>query len=355
MGTLPLIEVQRRQARQALPPEVVAYVEAGSWAEITAGEAVDAWRQIRLRPRVLRDVSRPDLSTTILGAPLAAPLLSAPSAYHGLLHPDGEVATAAGVAAAGTLLVLSSRSSAGIEEVAAAAGAWWYQVYVLADRVLTAQLVKRAARAGAGALVLTGDTPVTGTKPRAPAIPLPAGLRHANTGRHMAAGVLADEGAALAATTQDASVGPEAIGWLADLSGLPVLVKGVLRDDDAAMCIEAGAAGLIVSNHGGRQLDQAVATADALVEVVEAAAGRVPVIVDGGVHDGVAALSALALGASAVMVGRPVQWALAAGGAAGVEQLFAELSADLRRAMVLAGAGTLADLGRSLVWADPGR
>ncbi|MCU4186034.1 alpha-hydroxy-acid oxidizing protein [Acidiferrimicrobium sp. IK] len=350
MGVLQLIEEQRRAALATVPAEVADYVAAGSWAEISAGEAVRAWQRVRLRPRVLRDVADLRTATTIMGSDLAAPILAAPSAYHGLLHPDGEVATAAGVAAGGGLMVLSSRSSASIEAVGDAAGPWWYQVYVLADRSLTEALVRRAAAAGARALVLTGDTPIVGDKSKAPAIPVPPSLRHVNTGRHLAPAVLADDAAALAATTQDAGTGMDAIGWLRDVSGLPVLVKGVLRGDDAAECLAAGASGIIVSNHGGRQLDQAVATADALAEVVDAVDGAAPVVVDGGVHDGLAIVTALALGAAAVMVGRPVQWAVAAGGARGVEALFEALTDDLRRAMALAGAASPEALDRSLIW-----
>ena len=299
---------------------------------------------------MLRNVAHLDTALALLGARLGSPLLAAPSAYHGLLHPAGEVATAAGVGAGGGLMVLSSRSSRTIEDVGAAAGPWWYQVYVLADHEVTAALALRARDAGASALVLTGDTPIVGAKARAPSIPVPASLRHVNTGRHLTPGVLADEAAALAATTQDPSTGVEAIAWLRELTGLPVLVKGVLRGDDAAACVAAGASGVIVSNHGGRQLDQAVATADALGDVVDAVGGVVPVVVDGGIHDGLAALIGLAMGASAVMLGRPVQWALAAGGAGGVEALFHEMAADLRRAMALAGAASLPEVSRDLLW-----
>ena len=330
----PLLADQEARAAQVLPEAVRGYYAAGAGEQAARDEAPAAWRSLRLRPRVLRDVSAVDTSLTLLGTPLATPVLAAPTALHGLAHPDGEAETARGVAAAGSLLVVSTRASRRLEEVPA--GPWWFQAYVMRDRGLTLTLVERAAAAGATAVVLTGDTPYLGTRPGA-------------TRAALAADPLVNlPGADPAGTEQDPSTGLEAIGQLAAV-GLPVLVKGVLRGDDALACLDAGAAGVVVSNHGGRQLDRAVPTAHALPEVAAAVAGRAPVLVDGGIRSGTDVLTALALGADAVLLGRPVLWALAAGGAAGVEACVQALTADLAHVMGLAGARHLDEVGADLV------
>lgn len=340
---LPLLEAQARAARSVLPPQVADYYAAGAGESVSAAEATAAWRSWRLRPRVLRDVATVDTGLDLLGASLRTPVLVAPTALHGLAHPDGELATARGTAAAGSLLVVSTRASTRLEEVGA--DPWWFQAYVLRDRGLTKALVQRAAQAGARAVVLTGDTPV---------------LAHRSTGRGDLGLADADllvnlaehraPGAALGADVeQDPSASLSCIRALADAGGLPVLVKGVLRADDARACLDAGAAGVIVSNHGGRQLDRAVPTARALSEVADAVAGRAPVLVDGGLRSGLDVLTALALGARAVLVGRPVLWALAASGADGVQACLEALTADLREAMTLAGAAALTEVTRDLV------
>lgn len=319
-GVHPLLAAQ---AATAVPQDVRRYWDGGAGDELTLGEASAAWTRLRLRPRVLRDVSAVDTSLELLGSRLATPVLAGPTALHGLAHPDGEAATARGATDAGSLLVVSTRSSRPLEEVPAA-GPWWLQTYVVRDRGLTRALVQRAAAAGATALVLTGDTPYLGQR-AVGRDPLPP------------------------AQEQDPSVGLEVVAELAEAAGLPVLVKGVLRGDDALACLDAGAAGIVVSNHGGRQLDRAVATAGALPEVVDAVAGRAPVLVDGGLRCGLDVLCALALGADAVLLGRPVLWALAADGAAGVQACLDALTADLAHAMGLAGARSLSALTRDLV------
>jgi 4-hydroxymandelate oxidase len=337
-----------RQARALLRPEVYDYYATGSGGEATLRANQQAWQRVQFRPRVLRDVSVVDTSVRPGGlgeaadgepARLRTPLAVAPTGFHRLAHPGGEVATAAGAARAGALFVLSTRSTCRIEDVAAAVagrgGAWWFQVYLMRDPGLTAGLVRRAAAAGAQALVLTADTPVVGRKTRVLGESLVSDeLFGVNLGP------LADPAAAdLAATVTTAH-----IGWLSELSGgLPVLVKGVLRADDAAACLAAGAAGVIVSNHGGRQLDRAVPTAEAL-PAVAAALPADPVHVDGGVRTAEDALAALALGAQLVFLGRPVLWALACGGADGVQALLAGLTAQLAHVMTLAGAASLAGL-----------
>jgi 4-hydroxymandelate oxidase len=336
-----IAELERR-ARRLLTPEVYDYYAGGSGSEQTLRASVSAWRQHWLLPRVLRDVSATDTSVHLPGLPGTAagtPIAVAPTGFQGLAHAEGEIATARGAARAGALMVLSTRSSMKIEEVAGAVasegGAWWFQVYVMRDRALTARLVERAVAAGARALVLTGDTPAVGRK-----------RRDRTEGVVSDAQVLANIGplADLSTAGQAADVTFADIGWLARLGGVPVLVKGVLRADDARACVAAGAAGVIVSNHGGRQLDRAVPTALALPAVAAELGGSVPVFADGGLRTGVDVLTALGLGARAVFLGRPVLWALACGGADGVAGLLTGLTSDLAQAMVLAGAATVADL-----------
>ena len=345
-----------RRARALLRPEVYDYYAGGSGREATLRANEKAWRRVWLRPRILRDVSTVDTTVQLPtgGAgrlrtpPLRTPLAVAPMAFHGLAHPDGELATAAGAARAGALYVLSTRSSRRIEDVAAAVsgagGTWWFQVYLMRDRELTAGLVRRAAAAGAEALVLTADTAVVGRK-----------REHgddlvSDTDFLVNLGQLAD----LRAAEPASDLTFADIGWLAEVSGgLPVVVKGVLRADDAAACMARGAAGVIVSNHGGRQLDGALPTAWALPEVA-AADGTIWVSVDGGVRSGEDALAALAFGARLVFLGRPVLWALTCGGADGVQALLEGLTDDLAHAMALAGAARLAELAGLAVAARPG-
>ncbi|MDQ1680353.1 MAG: 4-hydroxymandelate oxidase [Frankiaceae bacterium] len=337
---------QFERARRALPPAVWDYYSAGSGTEVTVGEAEAAWRAYRLRPRVLRDVSSVDLSCRLLGTELATPLLVAPMAFHGLAHAEGECATVAGASAAGVLPVVSTRASRRLEDIGAAAGPWWFQAYAMRDRALTEALVRRAAGAGATAVVLTVDTPYIGRKSKVGGvrIAVPDDDYLVNLAQHLVPGAVGRESA-----EQDPSIGVDIIGRLAEVSGLPVLVKGVLRGDEALRCLDAGAAGIIVSNHGGRQLDRAVPSALALPEVVAAVDGLAPVLVDGGIRSGLDALVALALGADAVLVGRPILWALAADGAAGVETALRELSDDLRHVLALAGAADLAAVDAGLV------
>ncbi len=334
-----------RDAEAIVPAGVHEFFASGAGDEVTLAEAPAAWARYRLRPRVLRDVGEVDLTTTLLGTRLAHPIGIAPVGYLGLVHPDGEVAVASAAREQGALLIGSTRAAMPIEDIGAAAGPWWFQAYVMRDRDLTARLVERAAAAGAQALVLTGDTPFVGIKRRVGAsrIAIPDDTFLVNLARHLTGS--ADR----ADAEQDPTATLDAIGWLRDLSGLPVLVKGVLRGDDARACLEAGAVGVVVSNHGGRQLDRSVPSAQALVEVVDAVGGAGPVLVDGGIRSGIDALVALALGASAVLVGRPVVWGLATAGAAGVTEALAALRDDLAHVMALAGAPRLADADRSLV------
>lgn len=330
---------QERAAAQRLPAVAYDYFAGGTGEEVTLGEAAAAWQRYRFRPRVLRDVSTVDTSVTVLGSRLATPVLVGPTAFHIAAHPDGECATIRGTGAAGSLLVLSTRSTRPIEDVGAAAtGPWWFQAYVLHDRGITRGLTRRAIGAGAGAVVLTVDTPYIGVKKRGRPVPVTDEQYLVNFGQHLAPGADSDE-----ATTHDPGCTLDTLRELAQLE-VPVLVKGVLRGDDAVACLDAGAAGVIVSNHGGRQLDQAVDTATALAEVSAAVAGRAPVLVDGGIRTGRDVLTALALGATAVLLGRPVLWALAADGAAGVTAALDAVREELVEALALAGVAAAAEV-----------
>jgi 4-hydroxymandelate oxidase len=333
----------QRRARKLLPRDIYDYYAGGSGRERTLRANEKAWRQVWLAPRVLREVSAVDTTARLLGTEVATPLGVAPTGYHGLAHPDGEVATAAGAARAGALFVLSIRSTRRIEDVAdavaAEGGTWWFQVYLMRDRELTASLVRRAAAAGAAALVLTADTPVVGRKRRNSDDGLVSDEAFLTN-----LGPLEDPDAA----EQTADLTFADVGWLREAGGgLPVVVKGVLRGDDAAACQAVGAAAVVVSNHGGRQLDGALPSALALPGVAGAlgapAVGQgCEVYADGGIRTGEDALAALALGARAVFLGRPVLWALACGGADGVRALLAGLTDDLSHALALAGAPSLA-------------
>jgi 4-hydroxymandelate oxidase len=296
---------------------------------------------------VLRDVSTVDLATELLGTGVESPFVVAPMAFHALAHPEGECATVTGTGKAGCLSVVSTRASRTLEDIGAAAtGPWWFQAYLMRDRGLTEALVQRAAAAGARAVVLTVDTPYVGRKHKVSGvrIAVPDDQFLVNLAQHLVPGSVGRE-----AAEQDPSMTPDAIARLAEVGGLPVLVKGVLRGDEAVRCLDAGAAGVIVSNHGGRQLDRAVPSALALPEVLEAVDGRAPVLVDGGVRTGTDALVALSLGAAAVLVGRPILWALASEGADGVTAALDALNADLRHVMAVAGAAAVGELDPSMV------
>ena len=350
------VEAFEAEAERRLPKVAWDYYRSGAWGESTVRENLEAWKRLWLRPRCMVDVSHRDTSVEVLGERWPAPLVVAPTALHRMAHDEGEVATARGAGACGLPMVLSSLSTCTIEQVAAATRApLWMQIYISQDRGFTRALAQRAEAAGCRALMVTVDTPVWGVRERDihNAFRVPDGLRMANLERpgqptgHSGRGIGQSLG-----WTIDASLTWSDLEMLRSAVKLPVLVKGVLRGDDAARAIEHGAAGVVVSNHGGRQLDGAVASATALPEVVQAVAGRVPVLVDGGIRRGIDILRALALGASAVQVGRPVLWGLAAGGAEGVERVLRLLMEECSIAMALAGCPAARDLGPWLLARD---
>lgn len=341
-----------QQARAAMDPSAFDYYVGGADDELTLRDNVAAWRRRRLRPRVLRDVSVVDLSTTVLGTEVSLPVLVAPTAYQRLAHDEGEPATARGAAAVDTLMTVSTLATVALEDVAAAApdGPRWFQLYVHRDRDWTVELAERAAASGYRGIVLTVDTPVLGYRPRDERndFTLPEGMHMANVRRD----VPRVEGSGLAKYAGDMferGLTFDHIGWLDDLTELPVVVKGVHRGDDAAAAVDAGAAAVVVSNHGGRQLDTAVATADALEEVVHAVAGRAEVYVDGGIRRGTDVVKALALGARAVLLGRPILWGLATAGEEGVTAVLEHFRTATTRAFALCGCASVEEVGRDLV------
>ena len=329
-------------ARAALGIEVFDYVAGGSWDEITLAENVAAWRRRRLRPRVLVDVARVTTATTMLGAPCALPLAIAPLAAQGELHADAEVATARAASAAGVPLILSTVSTRSLEEVAAAApdATRWFQLYTQADAQRTRNTVERAAAAGYGAIVVTVDLPVVGyrERERRNGFDTPGPWDRAFSVRGASAAT--DRGGGREPITE---LDPGTLTWR-DIArirswapGLPLVLKGILHADDARLAVEHGADAIVVSNHGARQLDRVAAPVDVLEEVVDAVAGRCEVWVDGGVRRGLDVAIALALGARGVLLGRPVLWALAAGGENGVARALAIMREELEIALALLG------------------
>lgn len=332
------------------------YYRSGADDELALARNRRAWEDIELHYRVLVDVSQRTTHATILGQDLSMPVLAAPTAFHRLAHRDGELATARGVGAAGTGMILSTLSNTPIEDVvAAASGPVWFQLYVYRDRAATKALVERAVAAGVQALVLTVDAPLLGRRERdvRNAFSLPSGLSVENMlpeGYGLLPDAPLDSGlAAYFASMLDPSLSWPDLDWLASLTDLPVLVKGVVRPDDAARALDHGAAGIVVSNHGGRQLDASPATATVLPRIVDRVGEAATILVDGGIRRGSDVLKALALGADGVLVGRPVLWGLGWDGADGVERMFGMLRDELDLAMALCGCPRIQAIGRDLV------
>jgi 4-hydroxymandelate oxidase len=347
------LEELEAEARRLIGEMAYAYFAGGADDERLLTGNIEAWARWQLHPRVLAGVAGVDPATTLLGTAVSSPVVIAPTAVQGLAHGDGEVATARGAAAVGALMVLSSLASRSLEEVAAAApGApRWMQVYILRDRERTVDLVRRAGAHGYGALVLTVDTTVSGLRLRElrGGVRLPPDLTLPNVAGGSAQ--RAHGGGLMAVVTQEfePALTPDDVGWLAGLSDLPVVVKGIQRADDAVRSVEAGAAAIVVSNHGARQLADAPPTADIVGEIVDAVGDRAEVYVDGGLRRAPDVMKALALGARATLVGRPTLWALAVGGADGVASLLRWYETELRRTMALCGAATVEGIDRSLV------
>jgi 4-hydroxymandelate oxidase len=332
-------ELLRQRAQELLPDDVFDYFAAGAGAEVTLAREARAWDEVMLQPRVLRDVSETTVATSLLGRPVASPVIVAPMASQRLAHASGEVGTAIAARDAGALMVLSMRSSTRVEDVGAV-GPFWQQLYVLQDRGITDEVVERARAAGALALVVTVDTPIVASK----RVGLPATLPPLGLVSPLDRRDVTDE-----RLQQARDVGPRDLERLAERSGLPVVAKGVLSAQAARDCVAAGASAVIVSTHGGRQLDGVVPTPVALPAVVDAVGAEVEVYADGGLRTGSHVLAALALGARAVLVGRPVLWALATGGSDGVRHLLDDFREQVREALALGGCRSCADVGPDLV------
>jgi len=333
-------------AQRCLSPMAYAYIASGAADEITLRWNRDAYDSIRLRPRVLRDVANVDTTVTLFGRTLAFPILLAPTAYHRVIHPEGEIETAKGAGAAGATWVVSTATTTPLEDIARVATApLWFQLYVQPDKSITKDLVQRAEAVGCQALCLTVDTPVQGVRNRQtrtrfalpPGVTVPYMTQIDAEGR-----AVMDNRRGMVTTWKD-------VEWLRSFAKVPVLLKGILDADDAELSVSAGASGIIVSNHGARNLDTAPATIDVLPEISERVQGRVPVLVDGGVRRGTDVVKAVALGATAVMIGRPYCYGLAVGGAAGVQRVVEILRNELEMTMQLMGRRTLKELDRSAI------
>jgi 4-hydroxymandelate oxidase len=335
------LDALEEEAGGILPAAVADYYAGGAEGEISLTEATAAWRSWRLRPRVLRGISTPRLGTSLLGSEVRTPIGVAPWAYQSMAHPDGERGCARGAAAAGALMTVSTSASTPLDDVAATGpqAPKWFQLYARHSPAHTDDLARRAGQVGYRALVLTVDLPVIGRRLRdvANEAAMPTDLPPGNAAR---------------ADSVPAECPPwtfDDIGHFAELSGLPVVVKGVLRGDDAARCVEAGASAVWVSTHGGRQADPVVSSAAALPEIAEAVGDDVEVYADGGIRSGADVLTALALGATAVFVGRPAIWGLATGGADGVSRVLDGLSAQLAHTMALCGLPDVRSVPRDTV------
>jgi 4-hydroxymandelate oxidase len=327
-------------ARERLEPPLYDYIAGGAGDEITLAENRRSFDRWILRPRYLRGLGKIDPSTTVLGTELSFPVLVAPWAYQRMVHADGEAGTRRAASEAGTVMVVSSTAFDIAADVAGAAlGPVWWQLYLAEDRGFAAEMLATVTRAGYGAIVWTVDFPENG-------------LRHRDTrsGFEMPFGLPASD------YVFDRALSWDDLGWIREHApGLPVWVKGLVTAEDAALAVEHGADGVMVSNHGGRQLDSAPASLDALPEIVDALGGRIPAIVDGGVRRGTDVIKAIALGAAAVMVARPAAWGLAVGGEAGVARILRILRDEFENAMALCGCDQVAAIGRDLVAPSPGR
>jgi 4-hydroxymandelate oxidase len=349
-------------ATKCLSQMALDYYASGAWDEVTLRDNRAAFERFKLRPRVLVDVSDRNLTTKVLGQPLQMPLFIAPMAFQCLANPQGEIATATAAASAGVGMVLSTLSTKSIEEVAAVCHntnphtPQWFQLYIHKDRGLTRALVERAYAAGYKALCITVDAPVLGRRERDKRneFALPVGMQLANLATLSGLNIPHEKSESglftYVAEQLNTAVTWDDLEWFESLCPLPLVLKGILRGDDAARAVECGAKAIVVSNHGGRQLDGAIASLDALAEVVKAVDGRAEVLLDGGIRRGTDILKALALGAKAVLVGRPVLWGLAVAGEAGVAHVIEILRDELDVAMALSGCASVEKIDSSLLF-----
>jgi 4-hydroxymandelate oxidase len=330
-------------ASEKLQQMTFEYYAGGAGDEITLRDNIEAFDRIKLRPKMLVDLSKLTMAVDLFGTSIDMPVLIAPMAFHRLAHEEGEEAMAKAAARANTIMTVSTLATASLEEIASASnGSLWFQLYVYKDRAITVDLVTRAKAAGYKAIVLTVDSPVLGKRHRdlKNKFHLPEQLKMGNLSTDLQDLPAVESGSGLAAyiaSLYDVSLTWKDLEWIVGLTDLPILVKGILRADDAKQSIASGASGIIVSNHGGRQLDSTIATIDALSEVVQAAEDRVPVLLDGGIRRGTDVLKALARGARAVLMGRPCLWGLALDGEQGVFRVLETLKDELKNALMLSG------------------
>lgn len=332
-------------AQTRVEPIAWDYIQGGSDDEVTLRANCTAFERIWLRPRMLVNGTTCDLSTTVLGTPVSMPILVAPMAYQCLAHPEGECATAHGTGMANSLMIASAFSTRTLEDIAtSASGPLWFQLYLYRNLEVSGEVVRRAETAGYRAIVLTVDLPRLGNREKDTRnnFSLPP---HMNLANFPVKKAEAEELKIALPFTPTW----ETLDWLKTVTSLPILVKGILTAEDAHLALERGVAGIIVSNHGGRQLDSAIASIEALPEIADAVAGRCEIYLDGGIRRGTDVLKVLALGARAVLVGRPAFWGLAVNGAQGVQHVLEILRAELELAMVLSGHYSLKTIDRSLV------
>lgn len=357
---LPVADLMQFEAlaRPRLSQMAYDYVRSGGADEITMRENRLAFERLRLAPNVLVDVSELDTRVTLFGMELEHPILLAPIAYHRLYHAEGELATARGASTAGATMVVSTFTTTAIDQIAKnTQRPIWYQLYVQRDRAFTKDMVQRAVAAGCKAVCVTADTPVLGCRYGQLSFGLPSHLECVHL-----RGLKLDTQAPTHKLKRggiydalfDASFNWKDLEWLRSVAGVPVLVKGVLSAEDGRRAVEHGADGVIVSNHGGRNLDTGPATIDALPRVVEAVGGKIPVMIDSGIRRGTDVLAALALGAKAVFLGRPYIYGLALGGQKGVERTINILRDEFERAMALTGRRSIAEIDGSVLWKHSG-
>ena len=341
-------------ARERLSQMAYDYIAGGAGDEITLRRNRDCFDEILLKPRVLVDVSKIDTRLELFGQQLDFPILLAPCAYHKVVHPEGEIAAFQGAAASGAILGVSTFSTVAIEEIAqSVSGRLWFQLYVQRDRDFTRDLIQRVEAAGCQALMITVDTPILGMRDREKRnrFQLPPGMERENLKKLGSQATRAEHFKDSAMyTILDPSLNWDTVAWISSFARVPVILKGILSPEDARRAAEQGVAGLLVSNHGARNLDTVPSTIEALPAVVEAVQERVPILLDGGVRRGTDIVKALALGAKAVLIGRPYLWGLAVGGAAGVQRVVEILRAELEATMTLCGTTSLSQIDRSVLW-----
>lgn len=341
----------QRKAKENLPRMFYDYYASGAHDENTLSENSEAYNRIKLRYRVMADVSRRDMSVNVLGQKSSMPVFVAPTAFHGLASPEAEIATVKAASKSRTIMILSTLSNTALENVKKEASIpLFFQLYVYKDRSATAELVIRAEEAGYKGIVVTVDAPVLGTRERDVRndFKLPEGLTIKNMTAAQLEKMSEDSGSGLGnyfASSIDPSLSWKDIEWLKNITGLQIIVKGIVHPEDAVIALESGADGVVVSNHGGRQLDTSPATIEALPDVAEAMDGRGALLVDGGIRRGTDVFKALALGADAVLLGRPILWGLAAGGEEGVYQVLEIMRAEFDKAMMLCGFCSVSEIG----------